>query len=118
MRARVRLVSRLVASSRQAWRQERRYARRSARRILRSGRKTQPVSRVNAAESGEAGATKDVSEDGFGLIVGSVGDSDSVELAFGDETLKEGVARATGRLFEIGALAFRLGGDVLAGHEK
>jgi hypothetical protein len=59
--------------------------------------------RVNATEAWEAGAAKDMSEDGFGLIVGGVCDGNFVELAISDEPFEEGVARAAGGVFEIGA---------------
>jgi hypothetical protein len=73
---------------------------------------------MDAAEAGESSAAEDVSENGFGLVVGSVGDGDFVELAFGDEALKEGVAGAAGGVFEVGALAFGFGGDVFADDEE
>jgi hypothetical protein len=72
---------------------------------------------VNAAEASEAGATQEVSEDGFGLVVGGVRDGDSVDLAFGNEALKEGIASTPRGVFEIGPFAHGLGGDVLVADE-
>jgi len=73
---------------------------------------------VNAAKAGEAGAAEDVSEDGFGLVVGGVGHGNFVEKAFGDETVEEGIAGTARGVFKIGALAFGFSGDVFAGHEE
>ena len=73
---------------------------------------------MNATEPSEACAAKDVSEDGFRLIVGGVGHGDSIELAIRNETLEEGVSRAAGRVFKVGALAFGLRGDVFVGNKK
>jgi hypothetical protein len=73
---------------------------------------------VNAAESGEAGAAEDVGENGFGLVVGSVGYGDAVEFFFGDESIEEGVAGAAGGVFKINFFAAGFCGYIGAGGEK
>jgi hypothetical protein len=68
--------------------------------------------RVNSAKSGEAGAAKDVSEHGFGLIVGGVGYGDSGGVAGGDKLIEKGVTRAAPGVFEIGLVPFGVYGDI------
>jgi hypothetical protein len=74
--------------------------------------------RVNSGEPGETGAAKNVREDGFGLVIGGVGNGNFVEMGFGGEAFKEGVAGAAGGVFEVGVLARGLGGDVFVRQEK
>src|SRR6516164_8931342 len=56
------------------------------------GAEDHPGFGVNAGEPGKAGAPKNVGEDGFGLVVGSVGDGDVVEMSGAGEAFEEGVA--------------------------
>src|SRR3974390_388454 len=51
---------------------------------------------VNSGEPGETGAAKNVREDGFGLVIGSVGNGNFVEMSVAGEAFKEGVAGAAG----------------------
>jgi hypothetical protein len=73
---------------------------------------------MNPTEASEPGSAKDVGQDRFGLIIGGMGDCDFVELAFGHETVEEGVTGKPGGTLQIGVFALRLGGDVLAADEK
>jgi hypothetical protein len=82
------------------------------------GAKDQPGFGVNAGEPGKAGAPKNVGENGFGLVVGSVGDGDVVEMSAPGEAFEEGVAAAAGGVFKIGVLALGLPPDVFVRDEK
>ena len=73
---------------------------------------------VNAAQSGQASAAENVSQDSFGLVIGGVGNSDFVEPTLRDQAVEASVARATGCFFEVGTFALGLGGDVFAGNKK
>src|SRR6516162_1864245 len=74
--------------------------------------------RVNSGEPGETGAAKNVREDGFGLVIGSVGNGNFVEMSVAGEAFKERVAGAPRGVFEVGVLAPGLGGHVLVRKEK
>jgi hypothetical protein len=67
---------------------------------------------MDAADSGEAGAPENVSENGFSLIVGSVGHCNSVEKPLGDQAFTEGVTGAAGGVLKIGVLSLCFGRDV------
>jgi len=67
---------------------------------------------VDATEACEAGASQDVSENGFSLIVGGVGYGDSGGVPCGDELIEEGVTRSAPSVFEIGFVAFSICGDI------
>jgi hypothetical protein len=73
---------------------------------------------VNAGKPGKAGAPQNVGEDGFGLVVGRVGDGNVVEMSGAGEAFEEGVASAAGSVFKIGALAPGLPFDVFVRDEK
>jgi hypothetical protein len=74
--------------------------------------------RVNSGEPGETGAAKNVGENGFGLVIGSVGNGNFVEVSVAGEAFKEGVAGAAGGVFEVGVLEPGLGGHVFVRKEK
>ena len=64
---------------------------------------------MNAAEAGESGAAQDVRENGFGLVVGGMGDSDFVDVALGDQFGEEAVAGAARGVFKVGFFAASFG---------
>jgi|SRR5215469_2948061 len=74
--------------------------------------------RVNSGEPGQTGAAKNVREDGFSLVIGSVGNRNFVEMSVAGEAFKEGVAGAAGGVFEVGVLARGFGGNVFVRKEK
>jgi hypothetical protein len=82
------------------------------------GAEDQPRFGVNAGESGKTGAPKNVGENGFRLVVGSVGDGDVVEMSVPGEAFEEGVAAAAGGVFKIGVLAPGLPGDIFVRDKK
>lgn len=68
--------------------------------------------RMNAAETGEAGAAQDMRQNGFRLVIGSMGDGQAIDFLIRDQAGKESVARAAGGIFEIGFFAFGFGGNI------
>ena len=61
---------------------------------------------MDASESGESGAAKDVGEDGFGLVVSGVSDGNSGAMAGINQRLEEIIASTTASVFEVGAFHF------------
>ena len=55
---------------------------------------------MNAGKAFGPGTAKEFSEDGFGLIVESVGGGHGIDLARGHEFAEPGVAEAAGRFFD------------------
>ena len=69
---------------------------------------------MNAAEAGQACAAQNVSEHGFGLIVGGVGDGDFRDVIGGNEPIEKGVTGAARGVFEVGLVALCVRCDVRA----
>ena len=68
--------------------------------------------RMNAAEASEAGAAKDVGEDGFGLVVSGVSYGDAIDFFGRHEPGEKLVAGAASGVFEVGFFAFSLSGYI------
>ncbi len=73
---------------------------------------------MDSAEAGQTGAAKNVSENGFCLIVGGVGHGDLGGEAVFDQLCEEGVAGAAGGVLEVGFVAFGFRGNVRASDVK